>query len=77
MLFASLDPIALDYYAVKEVLFPMRHEISSFKAAWANPEIASIFRRYLLASQARLLENGHSVRFGQGQIRPIRQPYAL
>jgi hypothetical protein len=76
MLFASLDPIALDYYAVKEVLFPMRQESSSFKAAWANPEIASIFRRYLLASQARLLENGYTVRFGQGQIHPIRQPYA-
>jgi hypothetical protein len=73
MLFASLDPVALDYYAVKEVLFPMRRESGSFKAAWANPDIASIFRRYVLASQARLLESGYTVRFGQDQIRPIRE----
>ena len=76
MLFASLDPVALDYYAVKEVLFPMRQETGSLKAAWANPDIASIFRRYMLASQKRLLENGYKVRFGQDQIRAVRQKYA-
>lgn len=75
MLFASLDPVALDYYAVKEVLFPMRQKIGSLKKDWTNPEIASIFRRYILASQARLLESGHTVRFGQDQVQPIRQRY--
>ena len=54
----------------------MRQETGSLKAAWANPDIASIFRRYVLASQKRLLENGYKVRFGQDQIRPVRQGYA-
>jgi hypothetical protein len=75
MLFAGLDPVALDYYAVKEVLYPMVQQTGSYKSAWVNPDRASIFRRYLLASQARLLDQGFVVRLGQEQIRPVRDSY--
>jgi len=71
MLLASTDPVALDYYASQTILFPMKRAAQADKAIWSDPDAASVFRQYLLAAQARLLEAGHTVRFGQASIRPI------
>jgi uncharacterized protein (DUF362 family) len=71
MLLVSTDPVALDFYASKNVLLPLRRAAKADKAAWSDPDAASVVRQYLLASQARLLEAGYTVRFGQGSIRPI------
>jgi hypothetical protein len=70
-LLASTDPIALDYYASKTLLLPMRRAAKADKAVWSDPDAASVFRHYLLAAQTRLLEAGYSVRFGQEAICPI------
>ena len=71
MLLAGTDPVALDYYASKTVLLPMRQAAKADKAVWSDPDAASVFRHYLLASQARLLEAGYTARFGQQAILPI------
>lgn len=73
MLLAGTDPVALDYYASKMVLLPMRRAAKADKAVWSDPDAASVFRHYLLASQARLLEAGYTARFGQQAILPIIQ----
>jgi uncharacterized protein (DUF362 family) len=70
-LLVSTDPVALDYYASKTILLPMKLAAKADKATWSDPDIASVLRRYLLASQARLLEAGFTVRFGHEAIRPI------
>lgn len=70
-LLASTDPVALDYYASKTIVLPMRRAAQVDKATWSDPDVASVLRRYLLASQARLLEAGHTVRFGQEAIQPV------
>lgn len=67
-LLASTDPIALDYYAAREILLPLRKVHGSGKAAWSDPDIGSVFRRYLVAAQAHLLEAGHMVRLGEGSV---------
>lgn len=67
-LLASTDPVALDYYAAREILFPLRKAHGSGKAAWSDPDIGSVFRRYLVAAQAHLLEAGHVVRLGEGSV---------
>jgi hypothetical protein len=71
MLLAGTDPVALDCYASKTVLLPLRHAAKADKAVWSDPDAASVFRHYLLASQARLLEAGYTARFGQQAILPI------
>jgi hypothetical protein len=71
MLLASTDPIALDYYASKTILLPMRHTAGDGKAIWSDPETASVLRHYLLASQARLLEAGYTVRFGEESVHAV------
>ena len=72
-LLASLDPIALDYYAARHVLLPLQKEagVESWKLNAADPDRDSVFRRYLLAAQARLLDAGHTVRFGQEGLEVI------
>lgn len=66
-LLASVDPIALDYYVARHVLLPLQKEagVETWKLDAADPDRDSVFRRYLLAAQARLLAAGYSVRFGQ------------
>jgi hypothetical protein len=66
-LLASVDPVALDYYAARHVLLPLQEEVGveTWQVEAADPERDSVFRRYLLASQARLLDAGYAVRFGQ------------
>jgi hypothetical protein len=71
MLLASTAPIALDYYASKTILLPMRHTAEDGKAIWSDPDAASVLRHYLLASQARLLEAGYTVRFGEESVRAV------
>jgi len=71
MLLASTDPVALDYYASQSILLPMKRAARADKAIWSDPETASVFRHYLLAAQARLLEAGHVVRFGKEAIWPV------
>jgi hypothetical protein len=71
MLLSSTDPVALDYYASKTVLLPMRQAAGDNKAIWSDPDAASVLRHYLVAAQARLLEAGYIVRFGEEAIRPI------
>jgi len=73
MLLASTDPIALDYYASKTVLLPMKRDAKADKAVWSDPDAASVLRHYLLASQARLLEAGYTVRFGQEAITAVNK----
>jgi hypothetical protein len=70
-LLASTDPVALDYYASKAILQPLKRAVHADKATWSDPDAHSVLRRYLLASQACLLEAGYTVRFGQKAIRPI------
>jgi hypothetical protein len=70
-LLASTDPVALDYYATKTILLPMKRAAKADKATWSDPDAPSVLRGYLLASQARLLEAGYTVRFGLDAIRPI------
>jgi hypothetical protein len=70
-LLAGTDPIALDYYASKTILLPMRQTAQASRAIWSDPDAASVLRHYLLASQARLLEAGYTVRFGQAAIRTV------
>ncbi len=74
-LLASLDPIALDYYASKYVLLPVQNAVgvSSQQIENANPELGSVCRCYLLAAQARLLEGGHVVRFGDEGLNVVRR----
>lgn len=67
-LLASTDPIALDYYAARCILFPLRKAHGSSKAAWSDPDIGSVLRRYLLAAQTHLLEAGHTVRLGEESV---------
>jgi hypothetical protein len=66
-LLASVDPVALDYYAARHVLLPLqeRADVETWKLDAADPDRDSVFRRYVLAAQARLLEAGYPVRFGQ------------
>lgn len=70
-LLASTDPVALDYYAGKTILLPMKRAAKADKATWSDPDAPSVLRGYLLASQARLLEAGYTVRFGPDAIRPL------
>jgi uncharacterized protein (DUF362 family) len=67
-LLASTDPIALDYYAGREILLPLRKAYGSEKAIWSDPDIGSVFRRYLVAAQVHLLEAGHMVRLGEESV---------
>jgi hypothetical protein len=71
MLLASTDPIALDYYASKTILLPMKRTAKANKIIWSDPDAASVLRHYLLAAQARLLEAGYIVRFGPAAVRSI------
>ena len=70
-LLASADPIALDYYASQTILLPLKRAARADKTIWSDPDAASVLRSYLLAAQARLLEAGYTVRFGQNVIRLI------
>jgi uncharacterized protein (DUF362 family) len=67
-LLASADPIALDYTAARDILFPLTKEHGSGRAAWSDPDIGSVLRRYLLAAQTHLLEAGHQVRLGEENV---------
>jgi len=59
-LLASLDPVALDYYCGKYILYPLN-------GSWAShPDNDNTFRSYMLATRDRLIEYGHDVRFGEG-----------
>lgn len=70
-LLASTDPVALDYYASKTILLPMKRAAKADQIIWSDPDASSVFRRYLIASQTRLLEAGYAVRFGQDAFRPV------
>jgi uncharacterized protein (DUF362 family) len=70
-LLASIDPIALDYYASKAILLPLKQAAGVDKVIWSDPDAASVLRLYLLAAQARLLEAGYTVRIGQDSIQSI------
>ncbi len=70
-LLASTDPVALDYYASRSIIVPLKQAHQAERIAWSDPDSASILRSYLLASQARLLEAGYTVRFGHESIQPI------
>jgi uncharacterized protein (DUF362 family) len=67
-LLASTDPVALDYYAARKILLPLRKAHGSKKAAWSDPDIGSVFRRYLVTAQAHLLEARHMVRLGEESV---------
>jgi uncharacterized protein (DUF362 family) len=70
-LLASTDPIALDYYASQSILMPLKQATQAERMTWSDPDAASVLRNYLLASQARLLEAGYTVRFGSEAIQPV------
>jgi uncharacterized protein (DUF362 family) len=70
-LLASTDPIALDYYASKTLLLPMKRAAKADQIIWSDPDAPSVLRQYLIASQTRLLEAGYAVRFGQDALRPV------
>jgi uncharacterized protein (DUF362 family) len=74
-LLASLDPVALDYYASKYVLLPLQRATGAPRSQLesADPDLGNMFRRYLLAAQARLLENGHVARFGDRSINLVQK----
>ena len=65
-LLAGRDPVALDYYAAREVLGPLKREagLPRYQQENGDPDKDGLFRRYLIASQERLLEAGYTVRFG-------------
>lgn len=72
-LLASVDPVALDYYAARHVLLPLQERagVETWKLDAADPDRDSVFRRYVLAAQARLLEAGYPVRFGQEELQLV------
>ncbi|MBI1882402.1 MAG: DUF362 domain-containing protein [Chloroflexi bacterium] len=70
-LLASTDPVALDYYASQSILIPLKEAEQAERVAWSDPDAASVLRSYLLASQARLLEAGYTVRFGYEAIQSV------
>lgn len=75
VLLASTDPMALDYYASRSILMPLKQAHQAERLTWSDPDAASVLRSYLLASQARLLEAGYTVRFGHKSIQPIVVPW--
>jgi hypothetical protein len=71
-LVASLDPIAADRWAVKNILLPAFAE-NGYSPPWPNPSAdpddpESAFRRYLDASMDRLLAAGHEVTNDPAQV---------
>lgn len=70
-LLASTDPIALDYYASQSILMPLKQATQAERITWSDPDAASVLRSYLLASQARLLEAGYTVRLGSEAIQSV------
>jgi len=74
-LLASIDPIALDYYAAKHVLGAVQRAVSCPRhtAESADPDRGSVFRQYILFAQARLLEAGYTVRFGAEGVNLIQE----
>jgi hypothetical protein len=58
-LLASRDPVALDYYCGKYVLYPLNANSAS------HPDNANTFRSYMLATRDRLVEHGYDVHFGE------------
>jgi hypothetical protein len=78
-LLAGVDPIALDYHAARHVLLPLQKEARMEHWEWdmADPDSDSLFRRYLLAAQARMLDAGYTVRFGQEGLELITHAIPL
>jgi uncharacterized protein (DUF362 family) len=74
-LLASLDPVALDYCASKYVLLPLQKATGAphSQVESADPDLGNMFRQYILAAQARLLESGHIVRYGDSSINLIQK----
>jgi uncharacterized protein (DUF362 family) len=65
-LVASLDPVALDYYCGKHILYPLNSD-------WAShPDNDNDFRHYMLAARDRLVEYGYDVHFDEGGYRLVQ-----
>lgn len=70
-LLASRDPVAVDYYSSKHILYPLKLAAGHGNAEEANPDADNLVRAYLLASRERLLEAGRPANFGDEQIRLV------
>lgn len=67
-LLASRDPVAVDYYSSKHILYPLKLAAGHGNAEQANPDADNLLRAYLLASRERLLEATRPANFGDEQI---------
>lgn len=74
-LLASHDPVAVDYYSSKHILYPLKLAAGYENAEEANPDADNLLRAYLLASRERLLEAGRPAIFGDGQIRLVEYTF--
>jgi hypothetical protein len=78
-LLAGVDPIALDYCAARYVLLPLQKQarMEQRELDMADPDSDSPFRRYLLAAQARMLDAGYTVHFGQEGLELVTRAIPL
>ncbi|MFQ6093103.1 MAG: dockerin type I domain-containing protein, partial [bacterium] len=62
ILLASADPVAVDYYASKYVLFPVSGN------PWHNPDASTIFRQYLQSTADTLISYGFLAAMGDSAL---------
>lgn len=70
-LLASHDPVAVDYYGSKHILYPLKLTAGHGNAEEANPDADNLLRAYLLASRERLWEVNRPANFGDEHIRVV------